>query len=395
MSADGANRALAVAPADQMITVAANDDGDCTHLMAAWSSHDSHRQAAARATTSLNSCRDPNRKEESTMGVRISGVGGYVPRRAMTNHELAMRLDTSHDWIVAKTGIKERRIAEPDEAPSDMGREAAVRCLRDAGAEPADVDLIVVACATPDQSQPAVACLIQEKLGIAGRQCPAFDVNSVCSGFIFGLTTAQGMMLAAPDRYRKALVIGTDAFSKIMNWQDRRTCVFFGDGAGAVLLSQSPRATDRIHFYLGSDGRGSRYIQVPAGGTRLPVSSDVIAQRMNTFTMDGPKVWEFAVDVVPRTVRTLLAEHHLTTADLDLLILHQSNLRMLEAIMQSLELPMAKTVTTVENYGNTAVASIPLTLQKASEQGLLHRGSRVMMCGFGGGLSWGAALVDW
>jgi 3-oxoacyl-[acyl-carrier-protein] synthase-3 len=329
------------------------------------------------------------------MGIRISGVGGYVPTKAMNNHELAARLDTSHEWIVQKTGILERRLARADEAPSDMGTEAAIRCLADAGVDKSAVDLIVVACATPDQSQPAVACLIQEKLGIADRQIPAFDVNSVCAGFVFALNVAQSMMLTSPQKYRHVLVIGTDAFSKIMNWNDRRTCVFFGDGAGAVLLSHSEMAVGRLHFHLGSDGRGNKHIQVPGGGTRLPASPEVLEKRLNTFVMNGPKVWEFAVDTVPRVIRSLLDEHELTPRDVDLLVLHQSNLRMLEAIMKSLEMPMDRTVTTVESYGNTAAASIPLTLEKASQSGKLRRGSRVMLCGFGGGLSWGAALLDW
>jgi 3-oxoacyl-[acyl-carrier-protein] synthase-3 len=332
------------------------------------------------------------------VGIRISGVGGHVPSKTVTNHELSAGIDTSHEWIVKRTGIVERRLAAPDEAPSDMGAEAARRCLADAAVEPSAVDLIVVACATPDQSQPAVACMIQEKLGASAGQCPAFDVNSVCSGFVFALDVAQSMMLAAPHRFRNALVIGTDAFSKIMNWKDRRTCVFFGDGAGAVLLSQSQRESDdgrQIRFLLGSDGRGRSAIEVPGGGTRLPVTHEVLERRLNTFTMDGPRVWDFAVGVVPRTIRALLAENGLAARDLDLLILHQSNLRMLEAIMESLELPMERTVTTVESYGNTAAASIPLTLQKAAAAGRLTPGSRVMLCGFGGGLSWGAALVDW
>ncbi|HEY4392852.1 MAG TPA: beta-ketoacyl-ACP synthase III [Polyangia bacterium] len=329
------------------------------------------------------------------MGIRISGVGGYVPTKAVNNHELAARLDTSHEWIVAKTGILERRLSRPDEAPSDMGTEAAIRCLADAGVDKSAVDLIVVASATPDQSQPAVACLIQEKLGIAERQIPAFDVNSVCAGFVFALNVAQSMMLTSPQKYRHVLVIGTDAFSKIMNWNDRRTCVFFGDGAGAVLLSQSELAVGRLQFHLGSDGRGSRHIQVPGGGSRLPASPEVLEKRLNTFVMNGPKVWEFAVDTVPRVIRSLLDEHELTPRDVDLLVLHQSNLRMLEAIMKSLELPMDRTVTTVETYGNTAAASIPLTLEKASLSGKLRRGARVVLCGFGGGLSWGAALLDW
>ena len=330
------------------------------------------------------------------MGIQIAGVGAYVPNKTLTNHEVARMVDTSHDWIVCKTGIQERRISGPEEAPSDMGCEAARRCLCHAGLEKSAVDLIVVACATPDQSQPAVACMVQEKLGVAEGLCPAFDVNSVCAGFVFALNATQGMMLSAPTQFRNALVIGTDAFSKILNWNDRRTCIFFGDGAGAVLLSQTDASDDRrIHFQLGSDGRGRRYIEVPAGGTRMPVSAEVLEGRLNTFAMDGPKVWDFALKTVPRTIRSLLAEHDLRPSDLDLVILHQSNLRMIEAMMTALDLSMEQTVTTVETYGNTAAASIPLTLQKALDTGRLRPGSRVMLCGFGGGLSWGAALVDW
>ena len=329
------------------------------------------------------------------MGIRISGVGAYVPSRTVTNEELARRVDTSHEWVAAKTGILERRISGPEEAPSDMGCQAALRCLMHAGVDKTAVDLIVVACATPDQSQPAVACMIQEKLGVAERNCPAFDVNSVCAGFVFALSVAQGMMTDAPKKFRNVLVIGTDAFSKILNWDDRRTCVFFGDGAGAVLLSQTESDDRRLFFHLGTDGRGSRFIAVPAGGTRMPVNAEVLEKRLNTFVMDGPKVWEFAVSTVPRVIKALLAEHDLVPANLDLLILHQSNLRMIEAITKSLELSAEQSVTTIETYGNTAAASIPLTLQKACDTGRLRAGSRVMLCGFGGGLSWGAALLEW
>ena len=329
------------------------------------------------------------------MGIRISGIGAYVPSKTVTNLELSRQVDTSDTWITTKTGIRERRISGPDEAPSDMGCYAAARCLEQAGVDRSAVDLIVVACATPDQSQPAVACIIQEKLGVAQKQCPAFDVNSVCSGFVFALDAAQGMMLSAPERYRNVLVIGTDAFSKILNWQDRRTCIFFGDGAGAVLLTRTDADQRRIHFWLGSDGRGSHYIQVPAGGTRLPIDAQVIEKRLHTFSMDGPKVWDFAMDTVPRTIRALLAEHGMSPGDVDLLVLHQSNLRMIEALMTALDVPQERTVTTVETYGNTAAASIPLTLEKAWRTGRLHAGSRVVLCGFGGGLSWGAALLNW
>jgi 3-oxoacyl-[acyl-carrier-protein] synthase III len=329
------------------------------------------------------------------MGIRITGVGSYVPDQRVTNADLARRVDTSEEWISSRTGILERRIAAPDESPSDMACQAARRCLSQAGADVSTVDLIIVACASPDQIQPAVACLVQDKLGLSSSQCPAFDVNSVCAGFVFALSAAHGMMLAAPEQFKNALVIGADAFSRILDWDDRRTCVYFGDGAGAVLLSQIAGSDARIHFRLGSDGRGSRYIEVPAGGTRQPVDQWVLEKRLNKFKMDGPKVWDFAIESVPRTIRTLLGDHGFSPGDVDLLIMHQSNLRMIEAIMASLELPMEKTATTLESYGNTAAASIPITLQRALETGRLHPGSRVVLCGFGGGLSWGAALLDW
>jgi 3-oxoacyl-[acyl-carrier-protein] synthase-3 len=328
------------------------------------------------------------------MGIRISGVGAHVPERVVSNLELARTIDTSDEWIVSHTGIRERRICEPDEAPSDLGYRAALQCLQRAGVDASVVDLIVVACATPDQSQPAVACMIQEKLGIAPGQCPAFDVNSVCAGFVFALDVAQSMMLAHPEQYANALVIGTDAFSKILNWKDRSTCIFFGDAAGAVLLSRT-ECERRIHFALGSDGRGRHCIEVPAGGTRRRVTPEVLEKRSNTFVMQGPKVWDFAVETVPKVIRALLARNGLRPRDLDLILLHQSNLRMIEKILGSLELPMDRTVTTVETCGNTAAASLPLTLDKAVELGRLQARSRVLLCGFGGGLSWGAALLEW
>jgi 3-oxoacyl-[acyl-carrier-protein] synthase III len=192
------------------------------------------------------------------MGIRVQGIGACVPTKVVTNHDLARTLDTSHEWIVEHTGIRERRLAPAEESPSDMGCRAALRCLEDAGVDGMAIDLIVVACGTPDQSQPAVACLIQNKLGVAERHCPAFDVNSVCSGFVFALDVAQSMMIANPEQFENVLVIGTDAFSNILNWDDRRTCIFFGDGAGAVLLARTEVDDGhRIHFQLGSDGRAA------------------------------------------------------------------------------------------------------------------------------------------
>jgi 3-oxoacyl-[acyl-carrier-protein] synthase-3 len=329
------------------------------------------------------------------MGIKISGVGAYAPESVVTNQQLARTVDTSHEWIVEHTGIVERRLCGPEEAPSDMGHQAALRCLANAGVDASRVDLIVVATATPDQSQPATACLIQAKLGIGEGHCPAFDVNSVCAGFVFALDVAQSMMISTPAQYRNVLVIGADAFSKILDWEDRRTCIFFGDGAGAVLLTQTAGDSRRIHFKLGSDGRGSHFIEVPGGGSRMPATPQVLEERRNKFSMNGPRVWDFAVERVPQVMRALLAEQNLTPRDLDLVILHQSNLRMIERIMASLELPLDRTVTTLETHGNTAAASIPITLEKAAAIGRLRDGARVMLCGFGGGLSWGAALLEW
>jgi 3-oxoacyl-[acyl-carrier-protein] synthase-3 len=328
------------------------------------------------------------------MGIRISGVGAYVPARSVSNRELERSVDTSDEWIVSHTGIRERHLCEPDEAPSDRGCRAAQRCLERAGLDASAVDLNVGACAAADESPPAVACFSREKLGIAERHCPAFDVNSVCAGFVFALDVAQSMMLASPERFRNVLVIGTDAFSKILNWQDRRTCIFFGDGAGAVLLS-STSDERRMRFLLGSDGRGRHCIEVPAGGTRAPVTREVLEKRSNTFVMQGPKVWDFALETVPKVIRELLGQQGLQPRDLDLLVLHQSNLRMIERIVVSLEMSMDQTVTTLETCGNTAAASIPLTLDRAVELGRLRPGARVLLCGFGGGLSWGAALLEW
>ncbi len=328
------------------------------------------------------------------MGVYISGIGAYVPEQTVTNHELSQRVETTHQWISEKTGILERRICTEDIATSDLALEAARRCLDNAGRQADDIDMIIVATSSPDQIQPAVACLVQEKLGIACKFIPAFDINSVCAGFVYALNVAQSMLVADPQ-LKHILVIGAEVYSRILNWEDRRTCVFFGDGAGAVLLSATSSESRRIHFKLGSDGRGSRFIGVPAGGTRLPVDEMILDQRLNKFYMDGPKVWEFAVGTIPGVIKDLLAQHAMTPDDVDLFILHQANLRMIETIMAELGQPMEKTVTTVQTYGNTAAASIPVTLDRAFYEGKLSPGTKTVLAGFGGGLSWGAALLEW
>lgn len=329
------------------------------------------------------------------MGVFISGVGAFVPEQVVSNQELALQVDTTHQWIHEKTGILERRICAEGLATSDLATKAAHHCLANAGKTADDVDVIIVATSSPDQLQPAVACLVQDKLGVAHRHSPAFDVNSVCAGFVYGLSVAQGLLMSDPNTYRNALVIGAETYSRILNWDDRTTCVYFGDGAGAVLLSYSEHRQSRLSFVLGSDGRGSHHIGVAAGGSRVPIDEHVLEQRLNKFHMDGRQVWSFAVERVPVVIRQLLDRHQMTVDDIDLIITHQANLRLIETILGDLGIPMEKTITTVENYGNTAAASIPITLNKAFEEGRLKPGARVVMVGFGGGLSWGATLLEW
>ncbi len=331
------------------------------------------------------------------MSIRISGIGGYVPQKTVTNHELAMRIDTSHEWIAAKTGIVERRVVgRRKRRPATWGvrrpgvasptRESTSR-RSTSSSSPAP---------PPTSRSPPSPAWSRRSSASADRQCPAFDVNSVCAGFVFALNVAQSMMLTAPTKYRHVLVIGTDAFSKIMNWHDRRTCVFFGDGAGAVLLSQGDEGDGRIHFHLGSDGRGSRHIEVPGGGTRMPISPEVLEKRLNTFVMNGPKVWDFAVDTVPR-VDSFVAgrarhdprrprpdhpapeqpphaggDHALAGAPDGRDGHHRRDLR--------------------QHRGGQHPAD---ACRRPPRPGSCVPGSRVMLCGFGGGLSWGAALLDW
>jgi 3-oxoacyl-[acyl-carrier-protein] synthase III len=319
---------------------------------------------------------------------RITGTGSFLPPQRLTNDQLAARLaaegvETSDQWIVERTGIRARHFAEADVGSSDLGVEAARRALAAAGVEPAQIDLIIVATSTPDMVFPSAACLVQQKLGIHG--CPAFDVQAVCSGFVYALTVADSMIRTGAAR--KALVIGAEVFSRILDFTDRTTCVLFGDGAGAVVLEASEEpgilASD-----LHADGRHVDILCVPGNVSGGQVLGDPLLK------MDGQAVFKLAVGVLEDAARAVLAKAGRTEADIDWLIPHQANIRIMQSTTRKLKLPMDKLVVTVDEHGNTSAASIPLALDTAVRDGKVKRGDTVMLEGVGGGFTWGAVLLD-
>jgi len=324
--------------------------------------------------------------------VRIGGWGKYLPDRVMPNSELAELVDTSDEWIRARTGIGERRIAAPEETTCTLAVHAARSALQQAGVEPEELDLVIVATCTPDYSNmPATASLVQHALG--APRAGAFDLNAVCSGFLYGLATGSQFILNGA--YRSVLVIGAEVFTRILDWQDRSTCVLFGDGAGAVVLQPTDQPGGLLSFVLGSDGAGACSLFVPAGGSRQPASAETVAERAHYVKMQGRDVFRFATRVLPESVTQALEAAKLTTEDMDLLIPHQANTRIIDAAVRRLKLSESIVFSNVERYGNTSAASIPVALCEAIEAGLVQAGSTIVMSGFGAGLSWGTAVWKW
>jgi 3-oxoacyl-[acyl-carrier-protein] synthase-3 len=320
---------------------------------------------------------------------RITGTGSYLPPRRLTNADLALELatkgvETSDDWIVERTGIRARHFAAPDVCSSDLGVEAAKKALEAAGLVPGDIDLIIVATSTPDMVFPSVACILQNKLGIAG--CAAFDVQAVCSGFVYALTVADALIKTGSAS--KALVIGAEVFSRILDFSDRTTCVLFGDGAGAVVLEASD-TPGILASDLHADGKHAGILCVPGTVSGGKILGDPLLK------MDGQAVFKLAVGVLESAARATLAKANLTDADIDWLIPHQANIRIMQSTAKKLKLPLEKLIVTVDQHGNTSAASIALALDASVRSGTIKRGDTLMLEGVGGGFTWGAVLLKY
>ena len=323
--------------------------------------------------------------------VGIVGLGAYVPPRVMTNEDWAGIVETSDEWITTKTGIKERRIADPKTCTSDLAVFACQQAIEEAGLATDDIDMLILATSSPDVPLSSTAGIVQHKLGCT--KSAAFDINAVCAGWVHALDI--GSRYAGTPDYDNVLVVGAEVYSRILNWEDRGTCVLFGDGAGAAVLSEVEEGRGLLGSWMMSDGSGSGVIEIPAGGVRTPIPSSGFAEGDQYFQMDGRAVWRFAIEAFPQAVRGVLERIGRDISEVDLIIPHQANLRIVEAGMENLGLPMEKTFTNLERYGNTAGASVPIALREAVENGVLSSGDLVVTAAFGGGLAWGANAFVW
>lgn len=321
----------------------------------------------------------------------VVGWGKYVPQRMLTNDDLAQMVDTSDGWIRTRTGIAERRIVTDGETTFSMALQASRRALEVAGLKPSQLDLIIVATVTPDHAFPATACLLQDALG--ATHAAAFDLSAGCTGFVYGFSVAADLISAGA--YENALVIGAETLSRIIDWSDRATCILFGDGAGAVVLRANGADGGVLSTVLGADGSGGDLLYLPAGGSKQPASHRTVAERLHCVKMKGREVFRFAVRAMPAATRQVLEQAGLKVSDMNLLIPHQANQRILEASTRALKLPPEAVFSNLERYGNTSAASIPIALCEAVEEGRIQRGDLVVCVGFGAGLTWGAAAIRW
>src|SRR3954452_14338223 len=322
--------------------------------------------------------------------ISITGLGAHVPERVVTNDELSTMMDTSNEWIMERTGIRERRIAAPEEALSDLCLPAARQALEQAGVKAASIDLIVVATVTPDMAFPSTGAILADELG--ATDAAAYDLSAGCTGFMYALAQAYGMMAAGLSQ--RALVVGGDVLSKIMAWTDRSTCVLFGDGAGAVVLEPVTEG-GFLGFELGAEGSGGPQLFLPAGGTRGPASAESVAGGQHFVQMNGREVFKFAARALVSSAETLLDRCGLTVDDVDVYVPHQANVRIIEHARGKLGIPEERVIVNVDRYGNTSSGSIPLALADAEADGRLREGSLVLMTGMGAGLTWGSSLIEW
>ena len=321
----------------------------------------------------------------------ILGTGFYVPEKIMTNADLEKIVETSDEWIVERTGIKERRIAEDNRPMSDLALRAAKAALADAGVAAEDLDLIIVATLTSDRIIPSTACMIQNLLG--AKHAAAFDLSAACSGFAYAASVAAQFI--ETGAYKKALVIGAETLSKYINWEDRNTCVLFGDGAGAAVLGQVEEGYGILSFDLGSDGSGGDAIQIPSSGSLMPVSKESIDQKLNLIHMNGRDVFKFAVKAMGKTVKNSLAKIDMPQEKIDWLVPHQANIRIIESAAKRLSMPMDKVIVNIHKYGNMSAACIPIALAEAAAAKRFKKGDIIALSGFGAGLTWASCIIRW
>ena len=325
--------------------------------------------------------------------VIIAGVGSYAPARILTNAELSKMVDTTDEWITSRSGIRERHIAAENEATSDMAVQAAQRALDDAKIKASEIDLLIIATCSPDMPLPSTACIVQHKLGVPPH-ATCFDIVAACSGFLYALEIAYGQLLT--NRYKRALIIGSEKLSAFTDWTDRSTCVLFGDGAGAaVLMKVDQPGIGILGSDLGADGEFVDNLYVPAGGSRCPASSKSVGDHGHFIKMNGREVFKSAVRVMETVAREMLEQHKLSPDQISLVIPHQANIRIIEALAGNLGIPMERVMVNLERYGNTSSATIPLALDEARRSGRIKPGDLTLMVAFGAGLTYGAALVRW
>lgn len=320
---------------------------------------------------------------------QIIGSGAGLPERVVGNDFFSYLIDDADEWISSRTGIRERRFVAPNESTSDLAVRAAKAALTDAGIAGSEIDCIVVGTSTPDMILPATACMVQKEIG--AKNAFAFDLNSVCGSFVFSMDTADSFIRAG--KAKTALVIGADTYSKILNFEDKTTCPLFGDGAAAVILRAGEGETGIQQTFIRSDGNGWPLIQVPSSGSRKPVTTETIAAKENTFYMAGKQVYVFATEAIPELIQTVCNQAGITPDDLDWLIPHQANLRIIDSVSKKNHIPKEKFLVNLQKYGNTAAASVGLAFDEFRRNGTIKPGQLVLVMGFGGGLSWGGLLI--
>ncbi len=326
-----------------------------------------------------------------TYGAAISGLGAYIPPRVLTNADLEKMVDTTDEWITSRTGIRERHVAEKGQKASDLGAEAALQAIKNAGLSAADLDLIIVATITPDMFFPSTACGIQNKIG---AKCGAFDLAAAWSGFPYALAVAEGFIRAGI--YKNILVVGSEVLSGFIDWKDRSTCVLFGDGAGAAVVSRTEKDKHGILASLmGSDGSQADLLKIPGGGSANPTTEETVKSGLHFLKMQGSEVFKVAVRTMEVAVRDVLAQCGFTLSDLNFLIPHQANMRILQAVSERLELPPEKVFINVDRYGNMSSASTVVALYEAVQSGRVKAGDLVVLVAFGGGLTWAATAIRW